>query len=288
VESLASPAGTLPRFGDLRHAERIPAGARVAPGELWAPLAGYLAWRGTDAGVVVDLAAHSDVHWGGTTSSIAWFDSTGEHGAYLRNGAYHWRCPDFAAGRRVSDLPEVGVEWETREAGLRRARIALRYPTGAGVERRISVQPGRIELRDRLDVSDPAACRMEVDAGVEVEGAALRGTELVPRGSRIGTTVAVAGDLLAALPVAGQLQPFEQVRVTRDDPFWARWRRLGQRVRSPGLPGIALAAGVVASCTGWALARRSRRGGLAARLGWAVAFVSAGAVLALVLIGACV
>lgn len=252
VKFLVSSGGQLPKFGDHIWDERYNLPGSPEFGEFWFPLAGYLGWRGHDAGVIVDLAAHSPVHSRNTVSSIAVYDRADELGAYRTHAAYRWLCTG------MDGVPEVSVMRESGKPGTRRVRIELRFGAAVGIERIMTVTPAGIELRDHLRVTEPGGCSMAVDSGAVVEGGKLENGVIVPEASQVVTTLSLAGNPLGSSTTPGaDLGGFEQVRVRPFDETWAAARKLGHRIRKPGKPPVAFAAALLGVVASWVLSRRT-------------------------------
>lgn len=280
IKFLASPTGRIPRFGDNLSNEDYQLPGEVEIGDFWFPRAGYLGWRAPDAGVVVDLAAHSRVHSRGTASSLAVYDRGAHLGAYRTHAAYRWLCPGM--GR----VPRIGVAMERAEARLRRVRIVLDYDDHLHIQRVMTIRSDAVELRDTLDVEDPSACRMPVDEAAAVEGARLEGGVAVPQSAEIATTLPLSGDPLASVLDVTDLGGFDSVHVQPYDTTWQTLRRLGRAIRSPGKPPLALALALAGALASWFLSTRELHRGVASHFFFAVALVLATAGLVFVSLGA--
>jgi hypothetical protein len=157
----------------------------------------------------------------------------------------------------MDGVPDVGVEPEASEPGMRRVRIELQYGVALNIQRTMTVTPGGIELRDRLSMPDYSGCRMTVDREAVVEGGRVIEGAVAPESSEVVTTLSLAGNPLASATKGVVLGRFEQVRVQPFDETWDALRKLGHLIRKPGKPPAAFAAIIVAGFASWTLSRRT-------------------------------
>lgn len=279
---LAAPDGHLPRFGDQIWGERHDLGAAQVTGPFLFGRAGYLGWRGPENGLVVDLAAHSPVHSRNTASSVAYYDTSGLHGAYRVHAAFAWACPGMGDVLRLALLEAPAA------SGASALRIQIRFGADQSIARVVTLDREGFELRDTLEVDDPAACRMPVDGRARIEGGEADGEGVVVGAKRVVTDVRFETNSWGEPTLPREVDRFEQVRVQPFDPFSDWLRHVTHRIRRPGKPLIALHLLLAGGGVAWGAMHVAGSRRLSSALCFGAALSMAGAAFALTLVGALV